>query len=194
MSINCQSGFWKKEYTTANKIALEKGTYVAFNSIGTGHFLCHGPAFLLKAVAKHVDDKVDNGFYLNTLDITIAMEAAIGQLDNQEEAEVEKEDINTTFLQINNAPIEINTSQEIFGNNNPSVEPHLETPTASTSKTCPTWRIFSALALHESPNFLHCLSNDGFLLNVSRQTETFKNEKKHGCMFAVSFCFLSDII
>ena len=149
MSINCQSGFWKKEFTTAKKIALEKGTHVAFNSIGTGQFLCKGPAFLLEAVAKHVDDKVDAGFNLETLDITIAMEEAKDQLENREEEEEEEEeeegveaeeveDINTTFLQINNAPIEMNTSQEIFDNNNPPVEPHLETPTASTSKTCPT--------------------------------------------------------
>ena len=150
MSINCQSGFWKKDFTTAKKIALEKGTYVAFNSIGTGQFLCKGPAFLLEAVAKHVDDKVDAGFDLETLDITIAMEEAKDQLENREEEEeeekeegeeaeeVENEDINTIFLQVNNAPIERNTSQEIFDNDNPPVEPHLETPTASTSKTCPT--------------------------------------------------------
>ena len=67
------------------------------------------------------------------------MEEAKYQLENQEEEEeVEVEDINTTFLQINTAPIEMNTSQEIFDNNNPPVEPHLETPTSSTSKTCPT--------------------------------------------------------
>ena len=92
MSINCQSGFWKKDFTTAKKIALEKGTYVAFNSIGTGQFLCKGPAFLLEAVAKHVDDKVDAGFDLETLDITIAMEEAKDQLENREEEEEEEEE------------------------------------------------------------------------------------------------------
>ena len=135
----------EKGFHHCQKIALEKGTYVAFNSVGTGQFLCKGPAFLLEAVAKHVDDKVDAGFDLETLDITIAMEEAKDQLENRveeeegEEAEgVENEDINTTFLQVNNALIERNTSQEIFDNDNPPVEPHLETPTASTSKTCPT--------------------------------------------------------
>ena len=153
----------EKGFHHCQKIALEKGTYVAFNSVGTGQFLCKGPAFLLEAVAKHVDDKVDAGFDLETLDITIAMEEAKDQLENREEEEeegeeaegVENEDINTTFLQVNNALIERNTSQEIFDNDNPPVEPHLETPTASTSKTCPTCNQYLD---HKKQVFCFCFS------------------------------------
>ena len=86
-----------RQYTIARKIALEKGTFAAFNSIGAGHFL-QGTSFSLEAVAKHVGDLIDASLELDTLGNTIAMEEAKDQLENQQE---EVEGISTTFFHIN---------------------------------------------------------------------------------------------
>ena len=67
---------WPRHFTTIGQLALEKGTEVIFNAIGSGIFICKEPRNLLEAVSYTIDNRIEEGFNLNQLDITQAMDKA----------------------------------------------------------------------------------------------------------------------
>ena len=77
---------WHKHFTTIGQLALEKGTEVIFNAIGSGIFICKGPRNLLEVVSYRIDSGIEEGFNLNQFDVNQAIWIKSIKLNNFEYA------------------------------------------------------------------------------------------------------------
>ena len=81
-NIDPESKYWPQDYSTLDKLNLEKGDEVAFNNFPQGIFVWKGPAKQLKLVEMYLDNEIEKGALdISNLEVTNALQEALKKIE-----------------------------------------------------------------------------------------------------------------
>ena len=79
--LEADSREWEEEFTTVQKLKLEKGNQVNFKILPVGVFIWKGPFEQMKYIELYLEEQIDKGFNVSDLEMTNALQNALAKVD-----------------------------------------------------------------------------------------------------------------